>query len=120
VDPLDCTNNFAIGLSTFALGVTALAVAPGTGDDDPVGTAVHVPVLRDSYVARRGAGGAYNGMAVGVEDGDRVPCSHATVACVIGRPVLDSKRLQDRHAAITDTVATECKRLIQTWAPLVH
>jgi myo-inositol-1(or 4)-monophosphatase len=120
VDPLDGTNNFAIGIPTFAVGVTAIERTPGPGPDEPVATAVHVPVVQDAYVATRDSGVSYNGRTVTVADGDAVPLSHATIASVIGGPVLADATLGDRHAAISDAVGASCKRLIQSWAPLVN
>jgi myo-inositol-1(or 4)-monophosphatase len=121
VDPLDGTNNYAIGLPTFGVGVTAIDAGAGVaGTDEPVATAVRVPVLGDSYVATRDGGVAYNGATVGVADGDSVAPSHATIACVLGEPVLRSDALMARHDAITDAVGDTCKRAISSWAPLVH
>jgi len=122
VDPLDGTNNFAIGSPTFAVGVTAVAddspdLPPGT----PVAAAVHVPVTGERYVATRGGARVrYDGDPIGADDGDAVPLSHATVGVIIGSPVLNSSTLQDDHAAISAAVEGECKRVIQTWAPLVY
>lgn len=121
VDPLDGTNNFAIGSPTFAVGVTAVAVdVPDLPPGTPVAAAVHVPVTGERYVATRGGGVRCNGERVEAEDGDAVPLSHATVGVIIGSAVLNSPALQDDHAAITDAVEGECKRAIQTWAPLVY
>ena len=114
VDALDGTNNFAAGVPTFGVAVTLLE------EDEPVVTAVTVPVLEDTYLARRGSGVTCNGRPVTVEDGDAVPPSHATVASVIGAPVLADDGLADRHREQVRAVRGVCKRVVETWAPVVY
>ena len=114
VDALDGTNNFAAGVPTFGVAVTLL------DGDGPLVTAVTVPVLEDTYLARRGHGVTYNGRPVTVEDGDRVQPTHATVASVVGAPVLVDDGLADRHREQVRAVRGVCKRVIETWAPVVY
>ena len=114
VDALDGTNNFAAGVPTFGVAVTLL------DGDGPVVTAVTVPVLEDTYLAHRGGGVTYNGRPVTAEDGDAVPPSHATVASVIGKPVLADEALAGRHREHVRAVRGVCKRVVETWAPVVY
>ena len=114
VDALDGTNNFAAGVPTFGVAVTLLEAG------DPAVTAVAVPVLADTYIARRGGGVTYNGRRVTASDGDSVPPSHATVASVIGAPVLADDALSDRHREQVRAVRGVCKRVVETWAPVVY
>ncbi|MFT4880514.1 MAG: myo-inositol-1(or 4)-monophosphatase [Natronomonas sp.] len=114
VDALDGTNNFAAGVPTFGVAVTLL------DGDGPLVTAVTVPVLGDTYLARRGGGVTYNGRPVTVEDGDSIPPTHATVASVVGAPVLADDGLADRHRGHVRAVRGVCKRVVETWAPVVY
>jgi myo-inositol-1(or 4)-monophosphatase len=114
VDALDGTNNFAAGVPTFGVAVTLL------DGDGPVVTAVTVPVLEDTYLARRGGGVTYNGRPVTASEGDAVPPSGATVASVIGAPVLADDALSDRHREQVRAVRGVCKRVVETWAPVVY
>ncbi len=114
VDALDGTNNFAAGVPTFGVAVTLL------NEDEPVVTAVTIPVLEDTYLARRDGGVTCNGRPVTVEDGDAVPPAHATIASVIGAPVLADDALADRHREQVRAVRGVCKRVVETWAPVVY
>jgi myo-inositol-1(or 4)-monophosphatase len=113
VDALDGTNNFAAGVPTFGVAATLL------DEDGSRTTAVAVPVLGDVYVATRGGGVRYNGRQVTV-DGRNVPPSHATVVSTVGTPVIDSERLEGQHRAMLDSLRGECKRVVETWAPVVY
>lgn len=120
VDPLDGTNNFAIGSPMFAVAVTAVG-AEGTPEaGQSLATALSIPMLDEQYVATRGGGVRLNGEPVAVTDGDGVGPERATVACVIGQPVLTSDALATDHDAISTAVRGEVKRLIHTWSPIVY
>ena len=114
VDALDGTNNFAAGVPTFGVAVTLL------DDAGPLVTAVTVPVLEDTYLARRDGGVAYNGSPVTAADGDAVPPSHATVASVIGAPVIADGELRAAHREQVRAARGVCKRVVETWAPVVY
>jgi|GEM_PF-244389 len=139
VDPLDGTNNFAVGIPTFGVAATAVdADAPrATATDravttggrtsvvsgaerDPHATAVAVPMLEDLYVASRGGGVRYNGEGVTVETGDTVPLSHGTVGMLIGPAVLSGGAERREWDAISEEVEAVTKRAIPTWAPVVY
>jgi myo-inositol-1(or 4)-monophosphatase len=114
VDPLDGTNNFTVGLSTFA---TAAAAVDAEG---PLAAAVFQPVTEDLYVARRGEGVTLNGGSISVADGDTVSLSRATVPIVIGHDVKDDPALAARTDAIADALNGTCKRHVWSWAPTVY
>jgi len=114
VDPLDGTNNFAVGLSTFA---ASAAVLDG---HRPEAAAVYAPIPDDLYVARAGDGVRHDGDRVSASDGDAVPLERATVGIVIGRSV---KGHDDRAAtaeAIGDALNDASKRHVWAWAPTVY
>lgn len=112
VDPLDGTNNFESGLPSFATAVTVLE------GDEPVLGVVHVPLLEDLYVGRRGDGVRYDGRPVTAEV-DAAP-STATVASVIGHDV----KLEPDRAAVSERInrgiEDRCKRRLESWSPTVH
>ncbi|WP_415379087.1 inositol monophosphatase family protein [Halosimplex sp. TS25] len=121
VDALDGTNNFTVGIPTFGVAATACdRQEPAGPEADPVATAVHVPVLDDTYVAERGGGVRYNGRSVEVTDGVSLPPEKATVGMIIGPRVVSGGAERREWEAITDAVEPVCKRAIQTWAPVVY
>jgi myo-inositol-1(or 4)-monophosphatase len=113
VDALDGTNNFAAGIPTFGSVVTLV------DDTGPLTTAVAVPVLEDVYTATRGAGATYNGDPISVVEGNGVPPSHATVVSIIGPAVYDGPHEREHERMLT-ALRPRVKRLIETWAPVVH
>ncbi len=114
VDPLDGTNNFTVGLSTFATAAAAI------DDDGPLAAAVYQPVTDDLYLARRGAGATLDGDPISVRDGDTVSLSRATVGIVIGHDVTADDTLAARSDAIADALNGTVKRYVWTWAPTVY
>jgi myo-inositol-1(or 4)-monophosphatase len=114
VDPLDGTNNFAVGLSTFA---AAAAVLDG---HRPEAAAVYAPIPDDLYVARVGEGVRHDGDPVSVTDGDAVPLEQATVGVVIGRGVKGDDDRAATAAAIGEALDDACKRFLWAWAPTVY
>ncbi len=116
VDALDGTNNFASGIPTF--GVAATAVERDA--DEPVATAVHVPVLDDLYAATRGGGVARNGDPVRATDGDTPPVERATVGVTVGLEAVRDEALSARYDALFDAVDADIKRAVEAWAPVVY
>jgi myo-inositol-1(or 4)-monophosphatase len=114
VDALDGTNNFAAGVPTFGVAATLV------DDEGPRSTAVAVPVTEEVYVARRGEGTRYDGEPIRAAEGTDVPPSRATVATTIGAPVIESEALGREHVAMVRSVEAECKRVVETWAPVVY
>lgn len=121
VDALDGTNNFTAGVPTFGVAATACERRePGEPEDDPVATAVHVPVLDDTYVATRGGGVRYEGERVDVTDGTTLPPEKATVATIIGPEVVSGGAERREWDAVVDAVSAVPKRVVETWAPVVY
>jgi len=112
IDPLDGTNNFTAGLPTFGTVVTLLD--GGTAEL----AVVHLPMTRETYVARADEGVTYDGEPVSA--GSDLALATATVATVVGRAV---PRDPDRAAvadAVADAVSDRVKRVVESWAPAVH
>jgi len=114
VDPLDGTNNFTVGLSTFAAAAAVL------DDHRPEAAAVYAPIPDDLYVARAGEGVRHDGDPVSAADGDAVPLERATVGVVIGRSVKGDDDRAAAAAAIGDALDDACKRFVWAWAPTVY
>lgn len=112
IDPLDGTNNFAVGLPTFASSVSVLR------DGEPVLAAVHQPATDETYLARRSAGVRYEDQRV-TADSD-VDVEAATVAIILGREVPRDLDLARQADAIREAVFGTVKRAIDSWAPTVH
>jgi myo-inositol-1(or 4)-monophosphatase len=112
LDPLDGTNDFAVGLPTFAS--SAAVLHEGT----PLVAAVHLPATDETYLARRGAGVRYEGERVTV-DSQRAVAS-ATVATIVGRDVPHDPDLDRQADAIRDALDGAVKRVVSSWAPTVH
>ncbi len=114
VDALDGTNNFAAGAPTFGVAATLV------DDDGPRTAAVAVPVTEEVYVATRGEGVTYNGREVRVGDGNGVAPAAATVVSIIGMPVIEDEARMREHRERLDSLRGACKRVIETWAPVVY
>lgn len=112
IDPLDGTNDFAVGLPTFASSVAV------THAGRPVVAAVHQPATAETYIARQGRGVRYNDRRVTVQGDRRVEA--ATVATIVGRAVPRDPALARQAAVIRDGVDEAVKRVIPSWAPTVH
>jgi len=112
VDPLDGTNNFTAGLSTFATAVTLLH------DGDPVVSAVHQPVLGDTYLAVRGEGVTHNGEPTRADTG--LDGQAATVAFVVGADTREDPEGLAIAGHLRNTLEVRTKRVVESWAPTVH
>lgn len=124
VDPLDGTNDFAAGLPTFATAVALERtdvdgrVTGSTEPGEPLVAAARLPATGEEYVAVRDGGLEYDGEPASA-DCDRA-LAEATVATVVGRPVLTDPELADRADALFAPLEDAAKRVLDTWAPVVH
>ena len=112
VDPLDGTNNFAVGYPSIASAATARR------DGTALATAIYEPLTDDCYVAVRGEGATLNGDSLSADARDR-PLARSTVSLVRG---LDAVRDDDLSAAAETVRANlrgRCKRVLETWSPCV-
>jgi myo-inositol-1(or 4)-monophosphatase len=109
VDPLDGTNNVAIGLSAYVVGI---AMCQG---DLPVLGVVHDPVARQTWSAVRG-GGAWG-------PGGRLaqpPCRQAEHGPVLAWTQGHGVARDDPAArALKLVLDSAARRVLQLWAPLV-
>ncbi|MFJ2742243.1 inositol monophosphatase family protein [Streptomyces sp. NPDC087440] len=109
VDPLDGTNNIAIGLCVYVVGV-GLCLG-----ERPVVGVVHEPVTRQTWhaVAGRGAHGP-RGPLTGPPA--RLPAAGPVVAWTQGYEVA---RADPVAAALRGVLEQRCRRVLQLWAPLM-
>ena len=109
VDPLDGTNNLAIGLSAYVVGIALCA------GDLPVLGVVHDPVLRQTWWAVRG-GGAFG-------PGGRLPapsCRPARYGPLLAWTQGHGVAREDAAArALKLVLESTARRVLQLWAPLL-
>lgn len=127
VDPLDGTNNYAVGHPAFAVAVTARRVAPGGGerfdtaaggsttDDDLLAAAVYEPLPEECAVAVRGEG-VHVGRRRLAADHDR-PLARSTVSLVLGIDAVRDERLRRATETVRERLADRSKRVLESWAP---
>ena len=107
VDPLDGTNNFAIGLPIY--GVSIALLHRGV----PVVAAVHESHHGMTSVAMRGDGGDVDGVPLGVAAPKAVDRLH--VSWVKGHDVPKTAAVM----ALKNRVDAACRRVFSLWAPAV-
>ncbi|MEZ3114697.1 inositol monophosphatase [Halobaculum sp. MBLA0147] len=137
VDPLDGTNNYAVGHPAFAVAVTARRLASdadeprrrasdadgrtGTGadgraaDGDLLAAAVYEPLPEECAVAVRGEG-AHVGRRRLAADHDR-PLARSTVSLVLGIDAVRDERLRRAAETVRERLADRSKRVLESWAP---
>ena len=109
VDPLDGTNNVAIGLTAYAVGI-ALCV-----DGSPVVGVVHEPVTGRTWRAALGQGAWCDGRRLTGPCG-RSPKSGPVLAWTQGHAV---GRGDGRALALRGALELHARRVLQLWAPLL-
>ncbi|MCH6163387.1 inositol monophosphatase family protein [Streptomyces marispadix] len=109
VDPLDGSNNVAIGLTAYAVGI-ALCV-----DGSPVVGVVHEPVTGRTWRAALGQG-TWCGSARLEGPCGRLPRSGPVLAWTQGHAV---SRGDARALALRGTLELHSRRVLQLWAPLL-
>ncbi|HUX87090.1 MAG TPA: inositol monophosphatase [Chloroflexota bacterium] len=106
VDPLDGTNNFAIGSPYVGLGVTL------SHQGIPIVAAVHEPFSGRVWTAMQGFGARCDGRTIQV---NTVPVpARAVIAYVQGYPVSSDETLR-----IYVALLGKVKRVLSNWAPLL-
>ncbi|GHF65173.1 inositol monophosphatase [Streptomyces mashuensis] len=109
VDPLDGSNNVAIGLPAYGVGI-ALCV-----DSAPVVGVVHDPVTDRTWTACAGAG-AYGPAGRLAGPSRPLPAAGPLLAWTQGHAV---RRTDPVARALRGALEERCRRLLQLWAPLL-
>ncbi|TLS52964.1 inositol monophosphatase [Paenibacillus antri] len=107
VDPLDGTNNFAIGLPAFGVAITLLY------RKEPVVGVVYESVTDRMYAAVAGQGATCNGEPLNVSGAMETPLRKRTVGWIQGH------RVQKEPGAmrLKSLLDESCKRALRLWAP---
>ncbi|PSQ08348.1 inositol monophosphatase [Halobacteriales archaeon QS_6_71_20] len=112
VDPLDGTNNYAIGYPSIASAVAARV------EGETLAAAIHEPLVDDCYVAVRGGGATVNGRRLRATPADR-PLDSSTVSLVVGLSAVREEALRAEVDGVRSALRGRCKRVLETWSPCV-
>ncbi|CAG9623315.1 inositol monophosphatase family protein [Sutcliffiella rhizosphaerae] len=105
VDPLDGTNNFAIGLPVYASSITLLY------KNQPVLGVVYEPMVDRLFVAAHQKGATYNDQEMTVKKRDNP--NRFTIGWIQGHAV----RNEEKAVKLRQHIDLNCKRMLRTWAP---
>lgn len=106
VDPLDGTNNYAIGVGLFGVCITAVTAG------NPVVAVVHDSVNAQTTTAIAGRGAHSDGLRL--EMGDAADLRMATVSWVQGYGVTHADVFRTKAFNLLEK---NCKRVLRTWSP---
>ncbi|SDT11766.1 myo-inositol-1(or 4)-monophosphatase [Paenibacillaceae bacterium GAS479] len=108
VDPLDGTNNYAIGLPVYGVSITLLY------RKEPVLGVICDSHLDLLYVAEKGKGAECNGLPISIRRSPTVP--RMTVGWIQGHVVGKDKRV----LALKHHLEGSFKRVLRLWAPAIQ
>jgi myo-inositol-1(or 4)-monophosphatase len=108
VDPLDGTNNYAVGLPVYGVSITLIY------KKEPVLGVIYESHLGNLYVAERGKGATCNGEAISIKKGSVLP--RLTVGWIQGHQVQKDKRAM----SLKHRLDGEFKRVVRLWAPSIQ
>jgi myo-inositol-1(or 4)-monophosphatase len=108
VDPLDGTNNYAVGLPLFAVSITLVH------HDNPVLAVIFEPMTERLYVAEAGEGATCNGIRVAI--GDRGALAKARVGWIQGHQV----QHDETAAKLRHHIDGSSRRMMRLWAPTLQ
>ncbi|MCM2996288.1 inositol monophosphatase [Paenibacillus cellulositrophicus] len=108
VDPLDGTNNYAIGLPAFSCSITLMH------QGQPVVAVVYEPMIDRLFVSTRNGGTTCNGQPV--TNGPAPAFNKATVAWIQGHVVGSD----DRATRLRNHIDLHTKRMMRLWAPTLQ
>lgn len=107
VDPLDGTNNFAVGLPAFGVAITLLYRR------EPVMGVVYESMTERLYSAVAGRGATCNGERLSVPPEKDKPLSKRTVGWIQGHGV----QKESGAMALKSALDEQCRRSLRLWAP---
>lgn len=105
VDPLDGTNNYAVGLPVFGVAITLIYRR------EPVLGVIYDSVLEQVYIAEKGKGATCEGRALHV--GSRNEVGKMTLGWIQGHQVQKA----DPAMKLKHHLDYVCKRVLRLWAP---
>lgn len=111
VDPLDGTNNYAIGLPVYGVSVTLIY------QGEPQLGVIYDSHLECLYTAERGQGATCNGSPLRLSRGESgkasIPLRKMTVGWIQGHQV----QKEPGAMALKQALDSNCKRVLRLWAP---
>lgn len=108
IDPLDGTNNFAIGLPVFSLSITLMYRS------EPVLGVIYEPLVDRLYTTLKGEGAFCNGRRLQVKKKEEI--RKGTIGWVQGHIVQNDKSA----VGLRMHVDTSFKRMMRLWAPTLQ
>ncbi|MFF2483073.1 inositol monophosphatase family protein [Paenibacillus sp. NPDC058071] len=106
IDPLDGTNNYAIGLPLFAVSITLMY------HRRPVLGVVYEPMTDRMFVSTEGQGAFCNGIAINTRASDRI--ERGNVGWIQGHVV---QRKDVQALQLRQHIDASFKRMLRLWAP---
>lgn len=110
VDPLDGTNNYAIGLPVYGVSITLLY------RKEPVLGVIYDSHLEKMYVSQKGMGMTCNGEPVHMKPVDSRPLRKMTVGWIQGHHVQKNPEAMRLKHALDE----HFKRVLRLWAPSIQ
>lgn len=108
IDPLDGTNNFAIGFPVFSVSITLLYKR------EPVLGVIYEPMVNRLFISRKGGGFICNNKIIKIKKNENV--NRLTVGWIQGHAVQnDEKAVRLRHY-----IDINSKRMMRLWAPTLQ
>lgn len=107
VDPLDGTNNFAIGLPVYGVSVTLIH------QQQPVLGVIYEPVTDRLYVGEKGNGATCNGERLRLTESKRHTAAKPTIGWIQGHQV----QKEERPMRLKHALDNQSKRVLRLWAP---
>ncbi|WP_159884196.1 inositol monophosphatase family protein [Paenibacillus puerhi] len=108
VDPLDGTNNYAIGLPVFAVSVALLYKG------QPLLGVIYEPMTERMFVAVKGEGATCNGARLEIRS--RTELAKGTVGWIQGHQV----RREEAAVRLRQHLDLSFKRMMRLWAPTIQ
>ncbi|WP_313957964.1 inositol monophosphatase family protein [Paenibacillus xylanexedens] len=108
IDPLDGTNNFAIGLPVFSISITLMYRA------EPVLGVIYEPLVDRLYVASKRKGAYCNGIKLAVNK--REDLQKGTIGWIQGHQVQNGKKAVN----LRQHLDVRFKRMMRLWAPTLQ
>lgn len=108
IDPLDGTNNFAIGLPVYSISVTLMY------NSEPVLGVIYEPIVNRLYTTILDEGPFCNGQRLQVKKRDAI--HKATIAWIQGHQVQND----NRAVRLRQYLDVNCKRMLRLWAPTLQ
>lgn len=110
IDPLDGTNNFAIGFPVFSVSITLMY------KQEPVLGVIYEPMVNRLFISRLNGGFVCNNQVIKIKKNKSMKMNRLTVGWIQGHAVQNDERaVRLRHHIELNT-----KRMMRLWAPTLQ